>query len=213
MPEQIKNITGPLDDAFGGPENGMATAREGESSVHSASMGGEYSLSMPGARPHEVGEWARRERGWGPRFPARTNNEEAARRQYELLCEDVLEQLGDLEGHIEDGVLADEASSGIAEIQRLLEEMYDCPFGQGESLKSVVVALQSQVNNAEWSLVHVKFLRAAFEFLRRRWIIIGQTVAEIDDMIEEFGLDLFRGTVSDTDVLVEYRLEKVVRHD
>ncbi len=213
MPEQIKNITGPFDDAFAGMEHRMATAPEGESSVHSGSMGGDYSLSMPGLRPHDDAARARDQRGWGARFPARTNNEEPHRRQYKLLCEDVLEHLRDLQGYIEDGVLADDASSGIAEIQQLLEEMYDCPFGQGESLKSVVVALQSQVHNVEWTPVHVKFLRAAFEYLRRRWIITGQTAAEIDDIIEEFGLDVFRGTVSDADVLVEYHLEKVVRHD
>jgi len=69
--------------------------------------------------------------------------------------------------------------------------------------------LQSQLNNAQWTERHVAFLRASIQHLRARWLVNDQTADEIDDLIEEFGLDPFRGTVSDSGVLVQYRIEKV----
>jgi hypothetical protein len=42
-----------------------------------------------------------------------------------------------------------------------------------------------------------------------RWVVNDQTVSEIDDMIEEHGLDPFRGTVTGENVAVRYRIEKI----
>lgn len=106
-------------------------------------------------------------------------------------------------------VIEEEASGTVAEIQDLLERLYDCLFGEGESLKSVVVVIQSQLNNAKWTTKHVSFLRSAIKFLRVRRIVNDQTVAEIGAMIEEYGLDPFRGTVTDDGFVARYRVEKI----
>jgi hypothetical protein len=105
--------------------------------------------------------------------------------------------------------LRDEACGVAAEIQDLLERVYDCPFGEGESLKSVVVAIQSQLNNAEWGEKHVAFLKAVSRYLRARWVITDHAVVDVGDMIEECCLDVFRGTVSDSGMLAEYRIERI----
>jgi hypothetical protein len=207
MSELIKNVAGASDGSLGHRESRVITEREGDSSPESGSVSADYSISMPIMRSSELALAARTKRGWGPRYQPKLDD--GARRDYKVLCEDIDEQLRQLDRYIEDGGVADEASGVVAEIQDLLERLYDCPFGEGESLKSVVVALQSQLNNSEWSDKHVEFAKTAIKYLKTRWIVSSQTADEIDDMIEEFGLDPFRGTVSASDVLVEYRLKRV----
>ena len=97
----------------------------------------------------------------------------------------------------------------MAQVDSLLETMFDCPFGEGECLKSVVVAVQSQVNNVDWTRDIVKFLRNVMSFLRVRYVVNDQTVDEIYDMMKEQNLDPFRGSVSDRDIKTRYRLIEV----
>ena len=174
------------------------------------------SAATPGQSPSEIGRFGREEvgriarerRGWGQHYKPELDDAEA-RQEYRRICDSIKAEVRLLQDYVEDGYVVDEASGVVAEIQDWLETLYDCPFGEGESLKSVVVGLQSQLNNVRWTKQHVEFLTAAIHQLCVRWVVNDQTADDIDDMIEEFGLDVFRGTVSDSDVLVEYRIEKV----
>jgi len=126
----------------------------------------------------------------------------------------VLGELDDLEAtdYLVDGKVSDEGAGVIAEIANLLENLFDCPFGEGESLKSVVVAIQSQTNNADWSGQVVGFLRDVMVFLRARYVVNDQTVDEVYEIVKEHGLDPFRGSVSDRGIRTRYRLVKAADH-
>ena len=52
---------------------------------------------------------------------------------------------------ITNGVVTDEGLEVIAEVEVLLEALYDCPWSEGENLRKVVVLIQSQLLNANWT--------------------------------------------------------------
>lgn len=131
-------------------------------------------------------------------------------REFRTLCNEVIEELHKIGNFIQDGAVLPEALEVIVEVEHLLEKLYDCPWGQGESLKRFVLVLQSQLNNTEWSVKHVQFLDNAMRFLRVRYVVDAETVDEALRLVEEQGLDPFRGTVSDCCVLKKYRLQEVV---
>lgn len=139
---------------------------------------------------------ARRRRGWGPRFDPNLEDQDV-RSEYRRICNDLDNEVVDLRDALVGDSLPDEAAGTIAQVNDLLERLYDCPFGSGESLKAVVVAIQSQTNNIRWDARHVRFLDAVTQYLKARYVISDQTVNEVDQMIAEQGLDVFRGTVSD----------------
>lgn len=205
MSDQVESVSGSLEPSPNG--GGLQDTDREDTGVclsESAAAFGQSAVEID----REVGLAARTERGWGSKFKPKLDDAEA-RREYRRICDSIKAEVRLLNDHVHDGYVADEAFGVIAEIQDLLETLYDFPFGEGESLKSVVVAMQSQLNNVRWTKQHVDFLTAAIQYLSVRWVVNEQTADEIDDMIEDCGLDVFRGTVSDSDVLVEYRIEKV----
>jgi len=156
------------------------------------------------------GEEARRNLRWGENYlPAIPDSE--ARQHFSCICQRIVCELRDLDlaGRFVDGILADEGAGAVAEIASLLETMFDCPFGDGEALKSVVVAIQSQTNNAGWTQQTIGFLRAVMTFLSARYLINEQTVDEVYAIMEEHGLDRFRGSVSDRGIRTRYRLVEI----
>ena len=160
----------------------------------------------PSAR--DIARQARNSRGWGQKYDPPLAGADG-RDAYRRICDDLEAESRQLDAFVVDGVLSDEASGIVAEIQNLLEALYDCPFGEGESLKMAVVSIQSQLNNAEWTRRHVNFLRAAIRHLRVRWIVNEQTAQEVNEMIQEHELDPFRGTISEPDGLARYRIERI----
>jgi len=207
MPEHIEDVLGAPDTPRDYPAP-RPVPREPEIYLPSASASGEHVRTMPGWEPTETGARERQKRGWGPKYQPPIEQAEE-RRRYRRICDDLDAEVRQLEQFVVGGVVSDEAVGLVAEIQNLLETLYDCPFGEGESLKSVVVAIQSQLNNAAWSEQHLAFLRGAIQHLRVRPIVNDCTAQEIHDMIEEHGLDPFRGTVSDSDCVVTYKLQRV----
>ena len=206
MPEHVENVLGASGSSF---EQGRPpTVATEDYSMEPAIAADGLAINTAGWSPSDTGLHARDARGWGRKFMPELSDADG-RRDYKRCCDDLDAEIRQLDEHVADGVVADEAAGVIAEIQALLERLYDCSFGEGESLKSVVVALQSQLNNAQWTERHVAFLQASIQHLRARWVVNDQTVDEIYAMIEEHGLDPFRGTVSDSGILVQYRIERV----
>ena len=171
-------------------------------------------MSRPGGLSYgegvSPGQQERERNKWGPRYSPKIDDR-ASQQEFSQICQKILIELDDLEAAdcYVDGIVAHEGAGVVAQVDSLLETMFDCPFGEGESLKSVVVAIQSQVNNVDWTRDIVKFLRNVMSFLRVRYVVNDQTVDEIYDMMREQNLDPFRGSVSDRDIKTRYRLVEV----
>ena len=158
-----------------------------------------------GVAPTTSGDDARRRLGWGDKFAPPLPQREA-RNEYYRICDALKRELDEVDEFVSGGQLTDEGAGVVAEIEAQLEQLYDCQFGCGESLKAAVAAVQSQVNNAAWNVQHIRFLRNAVRYLRARSVIDAATVEEVNDLIEEHGLDVFRGTVSEPEVVRRYRI-------
>lgn len=136
-----------------------------------------------------------REPGWGPMYIPPLPDVRAYT-EFRRLCDDLRANVSELMQCVAGDELTDEAAGPIVEIEHLLERMYDCPWGEPEALKKVVVAIQSQVLNVDWTLDHARFVQNAVSFLRAQYAINSRTVDEIYGAIRQFGFDVFRGTVS-----------------
>lgn len=152
-------------------------------------------------------ERAREAAGWGSRFKPPIDHDKYA--SYRRICDDLNSEVATLTDFLVDGTVTEEASGVVAEIESDLERLYDCHWGEGESLKRAVIAIQSQINNARWTAKHVDFLRSAVSFLRPRYLVNDLAVDELNQMIEQHGLDQFRGSVSDSEVATRYRIERI----
>jgi len=174
-------------------------------------------MSRPGSPAFGDGvspvEQARQRNNWGSLYSPKIDDR-ASQQEFSQICQKILIELDDLEAAdcYVDGAVGHEGAGVVAQVDSLLEAMFDCPFGEGESLKSIVVAVQSQVNNVDWTTDIVEFLRSAMSFLRVRYVVNDQTVDEIYDMMRERNLDPFRGSVSDRDIKTRYRLVEVDDH-
>jgi hypothetical protein len=133
----------------------------------------------------------------------------ASYKKFRGLCDRIIEELQNIPRFLHGDVVTDEGAEVVAEVEALLEELYDCPHGQGEALKRVVVAIQSQVNNVQWEKTHADFLMEVFTFLRVRYLIDESVVAACYDTMKEHGLDPFRGSVAESLVVKRYRIEEI----
>ena len=68
-------------------------------------------------------------------------------------------------------------------------------FGGGDDhVKSIVVAIESQIRNAKWDERHIKFLFETFKYIDENEI--NETaVNRVYEIINESGLCIFRGTM------------------
>jgi hypothetical protein len=128
------------------------------------------------------------------------------------ICDDIFNELTKIGAFLNHGEVRDEGAEITVEVEALLEKLYACPYGQGESLKRVVVAVQSQLNNARWNESHVEFLKDVIRYLRVRYLVDDATVDASYDMMRARGLDPFRGTVCEPRVIKRYRIEEVPDH-
>ena len=128
---------------------------------------------------------------------------------FRRLCDDLLEELKAIDSFFVGDTVSDEGAGIVIEVEELLERLYACPHGHGESLKKVVVALQSQVNNAQWDSRHVGFLRDAIKNLRVRYLVDDSAVDACYELMKVHHLDEFRGTISEPQVVKRYRIEEV----
>jgi hypothetical protein len=130
-------------------------------------------------------------------------------RAYRRICDALESEVRKLEDFLVDGLLTEEGEPVATEIEGALEQLYQYPLGEGENLKRAVVAIKFQIRNARWTRKHVEFLVAAVGFLRARTTILEQHIGTLIDLIVEHGLDPFRGTIAEPEVVTRYRIEKV----
>ncbi len=187
-------------DVFPCPQSSaVPPERQAKATAPSADLGSQLGISPAEDAPGDD--------GWGEHHLPRIQDREA-RQHFSEISQKVLSELEELElaGYVANGTVTSEAAGTIAEIAKLLETMFDCPFGEEESLKSVVVAIQSQTNNVDWTRQIVDFLRDVMTFLRARYVVNDQTVDEVYQIMKEHGLDSFRGSVSDRGIKTHYHL-------
>jgi hypothetical protein len=137
------------------------------------------------------------------------SNEVSSYRTFRRLCDDIISELNGIDGFLQGDEVSDEGSEVVVEVEELLERLYDCPWGRGETLKRVVVAVQSQVGNARWARRHVEFVRDVIRFLRVRYLVDEAAVDACYGFMKQRGLDPFRGTICEPQTVKKYRLEEV----
>jgi hypothetical protein len=146
--------------------------------------------------------------GWGARyFPP--IDERPGERQFREICDDLCDEIGELQAFIDGEKVTAEGAGAIAEIEHLLEQLYECSFGGGDYLKNSVVCIRFQLSNANWTAQHAAFLRDVVDFIRSRYTIDDAIVDQCYDMVNEHGLDVFRGTVSEPETVHKYRIVEV----
>ena len=130
--------------------------------------------------------------------------------EFRRLCDEIINELSQIDEFFIGDEVSDEGLEVVVEIEELLERLYSCPYGKGESLKRVVVAIQTQVNNAQWARRHVEFLKEVIRFMRVRFLVDEAAVDHCYELIKAHDLDEFRGTVSEPQVVKHYRIEEVI---
>ena len=124
-------------------------------------------------------------------------------------CDAVLLELRRLDDFWDGELLADEGLEVTVELRQLLADVYDSDFGKGECLKRAIVAIETQIGNANWTKSLANFVEAAISLIRIRQSIDEQVVEEVLDLVEVHGLDPFRGTVSEPQVRKKFVIQEV----
>ncbi|MDB5312086.1 MAG: hypothetical protein JWO38_6288 [Gemmataceae bacterium] len=148
------------------------------------------------------------ESGGRARKPAKGGAVEdpALYKRFRRLCDSILSEVRELEASISEGRLPDDWLGSAAEIEALLEQLYDVPWGQRDALKGVVTAILFQVVNADWHPNHVMFLKDMISRLRSRYSIDQTAVKECAESVRLYELDQFRGTATKPMVRTHYKI-------
>lgn len=125
---------------------------------------------------------------------------------FRSLVEQLILEVRGLSNFMANGLVAVEGLEAVIEIEFLLERLYDCKWGEGESLKRIAVMMKSQLSNAVWTEMHVKFLTEVLLQLRSRYLINDSVVNDCFELITEMGLAQFRGTTTETAVRKKYKI-------
>jgi hypothetical protein len=126
--------------------------------------------------------------------------------KFRSVCDEIIAEVEQLESYLAGNELDSDAAPHVLEIEDALERLYSCHWGEGDSLKIVVVALQSQLNNTQWDGRHVILLRNLVAGLRRAYLIDDQFVNDCYQEIEDLGFNEFRGTLSEGELRKRYRI-------
>jgi hypothetical protein len=133
----------------------------------------------------------------------------ASYKDFRRICDDLFAEAKRAQIYLLDGKLSDTGMEVVVEVEELLDRLYANAWGQDESLKRIVVAIGSQLNNVDWTDAHVGFLKNVVSLLRNSYLIDDSLVTECLELIREHGLEVFRGTVTETEVRKKYRIAEV----
>ena len=114
------------------------------------------------------------------------------------VCSSILMELEKADQFIFEGVMQDEGLEVTVEVDYLLEVLYEIAWGKNESLKKIVVLMQSQILNAIWTPAHLDFMKDAMSHIRRQYYIDDSVVGYCFELINTHALNAFRGTVLET---------------
>ena len=146
---------------------------------------------------------------WGKKLAVRGRGDGVAYDGYRQLCLDLEAEVARADGYLVGGKMSDEGLEVVVEVGSILDRLYQCKWGNNEYLQRVVVAIYSQVNNVEWTAAHVAFLRGIARILRITYVVNERVIDECYDLIEQNGLEPFRGSVTETGGQKRYRIVEV----
>jgi soluble cytochrome b562 len=147
--------------------------------------------------------------GGSPRKPPASGSkraEETIYKQYRKLLDALVEELDKAPDYLEDGVLTDEGTTVTGEVDELLRRVAEIRWGEGESLKLAVTVLRIPTKNARWKSSHIRFLLEAARLLRVQYLVDQSTVNSCKQLLKAHGLDVFRGSVREPDVIRRYKI-------
>ena len=105
--------------------------------------------------------------------------------------------------------IGDDIFPSIVEIDATLEQLYRCGYGDGDALKSIILALQSQIKNQKTTKEVVAFIVESSSFLASQRTIDDSAVDVIYKIVESHGLDSFRGTLTANHTRKRYKIVEV----
>ena len=146
--------------------------------------------------------------GWQKNFFPPVQNS-SGYRTFRMLCDSLVAETKELRQFVADGQVTEYGFGAIAEVSSILDELYECQWGESECLKNIVVAVRFQIGNVRWTEAHVAFLEELAVFLRARYLIDDDVVEMCYDMVDAHGLDVFRGTISEPEVVREFKVVEV----
>ncbi len=136
----------------------------------------------------------------------RSVKQAASYRSYRRICDELVAESKRLESFLVDGKLNEEGLEVVVEIEHILDELYNCKWGEGECIKRVVVAIWSQIKNVQWEESHTRFVRDISVYLRNAYLVNDATIKECFNLIREHGLEVFRGSLVETSVRKRYKI-------
>jgi hypothetical protein len=128
---------------------------------------------------------------------------------YRRICDALAAELKQADSYIANDTMTDEGLEIVVEVEGLLDELYKCNWGERECLKRAVVAISSQINNIQWTRVHVAFLKDVVHLLQITYLVDDSFIAMCYCVIRDHMLDQFRGTVMATEVKKRYKIVEV----
>lgn len=146
------------------------------------------------------------------KLPA-VDGDPAVWKRFRTTCDAILRELRRIKPAVGRTELPDDWVTAAAEIEGLVQELYDISWGKKDALKRVVVKVESQINNAIWTHRHVGFLEDVFVALRNRYSVNDTTVREVAELVKSHDLPLFRGSLSADHLRKQFKLVEVEPHD
>jgi len=140
------------------------------------------------------------------RAPQRTVSVSAPYQDFRRICDELLAEARRADDYLVDGRMSDTGMEIVVEVEQLLDKLYRSTWGTKECLKRIVIAISSQINNVQWTQAHVGFLKDIFLLLRNSYLIDDSLVGECLKLIREHGLEVFRGSIAETEVRKKYRI-------
>jgi hypothetical protein len=145
----------------------------------------------------------------GKKGSHRATSRSTADQDYRRICIELESEAMRARDHLEDGKLRDTGMEVVIEVEQLLDELYANGSGKHECLKRAVVAIGSQIYNVRWTEAQVAFLQDVANLLNASYLIDDSLVRECLKLIKSHNLELFRGTVAETEVRKNYRITEV----
>jgi hypothetical protein len=169
------------------------------------------SLPTSGAMSPDVVSDVKRPDASGPARRATQGraSEAATYQEFRRICDELLVEAKRADNFLVDGLLSDTGMELVVEVEELLDRLYGIERGKHECLKRIVVAIGSQLYNVQWTRAHIGFLKDVVRLLRSSYLIDDSLVEECLRLIRSHGLEVFRGTVTETEVRKKYRIIEV----
>ncbi len=112
------------------------------------------------------------------------------------------------------GQFESEWAGFAAQVDADLEELRRVEWAERkdpEALERIVVVVNGIVRNAEWTPEHGRYLQAVIQELQTCYFVDSALAVKMSRLAGDFGLDRFRGSVSDAEPVKHYKIVECER--